>query len=566
MFARVSLEYDLIVEFDYDSSRCSFMQVFDKNLIGPFTVGTVTLLLLAAAFVASVILSRQRLLRAQRAQMDEMGARERKYRSLFENSLIGMVRLSLHDWTLLEANEAFKKFAASVPLVVGDNFLACLTSLDQSKLKAELYKSGTVENFETHIRCSDGTILWILFSGRIYFSDGYVEGIVADNTKRVKAEETLREQAALLEKAHDAVVVCSTDNLVRFWNPGAERLFLWSAGEAIGRSITDLIYSEEEIPVLRKRRDELVQSGEWSGEVRQVRKDGSPVVSTSRWTLVRDLDGTPASILEIHTDITEKKLLETKFQRMQRLESLGILAGGIAHDMNNILAPIILSIQSLKKKWDDVSSRNYLATLEESAQRGADLVKQVLTFARGVEGQRVAVHADALIEEVLKTASQTFLPSIELERAIADDLWPAIGDFFQLQQVLMSLSINARDAMPRGGRLSFTAENVVVDDQFVKENPEAKPGVYVLIQVTDTGKGIPSSELDKIFEPFYSTKSLGQGTGLGLSTALGIVRSHLGFILVDSRPGVGTTFKVYLPAQLYEFEEDTHSSRSEKKL
>jgi len=149
---------------------------------------------------------------------------------------------------------------------------------------------------------------------------------------------------------------------------------------------------------------------------------------------------------------------------------------------------------------------------------------------------------------VLKTASQTFPPSIELERAIADDLWPAIGDFFQLQQVLMNLSINARDAMPRGGRLSLTAENVVVDDQFVKENPEAKPGVYVLIQVTDTGKGIPSSELDKIFEPFYSTKSLGQGTGLGLATVRRIVMQQEGKVEIESEPGKGTRVIVHLPA------------------
>jgi two-component system cell cycle sensor histidine kinase/response regulator CckA len=541
------------------------MQIFDRDFFWPIIAGSAALLILAGGFIAAIVLSRRRFLRAQHEQMEELRAREQKYRTFFENSLIGMVRLSLHDWTLLEVNEAFRRMAAKVPLDVGNNFLGSLAPLDQSKLKAELYNKGSVENFETRIQCSDEMMLWISFSGRVYFNEGYVEGVVVDSKSRVKAEERLHEQAALLEKAHDAIVVLSTDNIVKFWNPGAERFFLWSGSEAIGRPITDLIYTEQEIPAFRKRRDELFLNGEWSGEVSQVRKDGNQVVSASRWTLVRDSDGNPGSILEIHTDITEKKLLEAKFLRIQRLESLGILAGGIAHELNNVLAPIILSIQSLKKKWDDVSSRNSLATLEASAHRGADLVKQVLTFARGIEGQRVAIRPETLVHEVLKIASQTFPRSIELESAVADDLWPAIGDTAQLVQVLMSLSNNARDAMPHGGRLSITSENVVVEEQFVKKNPEAKPGVYVVIQVTDTGKGIQPTELDKIFEPFYTTKSLGQGTGLGLSTALGIVKSHQGFILVDSKVGSGTTFKVYLPAQLYQSSEDAQSNKNEEK-
>jgi len=533
------------------------VQLADKNLPWFIVFCTASLLILIGGSIAFIVLSRRKLLKVQRQQLGDLQAREQKYKNLFEHSLIGIIRLSLHDWTLLEVNETFRRMTAKVPLDVGRNFLACLPPLDQANLKAELYNKGMVENFESHIRCEDGTLLWISFSGQVYFSDGYIEGIVADSTRRIKAEEKLREQAALLEKAHDAIVVMTMENVITMWNPGAERLYLWKSSEAIGRSITDLIYAEQELPAFRKRREELLVNGEWSGEVSEVRKDGSQVLATSRWTLIHGVDNIPTAILEIHTDITEKKLLEGKFLRIQRLESLGILAGGIAHDLNNILAPIILSIQSLKRRWDDVASRNHLATLEASAHRGAELVKQVLTFARGVEGQRVPVRLEPLINEVLKSASQSFPPSIAFERAIAEDLWPAIGDASQLSQVMMNLSLNAKDAMPRGGKLSITAENVVVDDQFVKKNPEAKPGVYVVVQVTDTGKGIPLTELDKIFEPFYTTKSLGSGTGLGLSTALGIVKSHQGFILVDSRVGVGTTFKIYVPAQLYQSSEES---------
>ena len=527
------------------------MQTLDKDFLWAIIVGTMTMLVLASGLIAAIVTSQRRFIKAQRLQMEELSAREQKFRNLFENSLVGMVRLSLHDWTVIEANEAFRVMFANVSPVIHQNFLANFPAAEQSALKEKLYEKGFVEYFETHLRCNDGSYLWISFSGKVYFKDGYVEGVVNNITSRVNAEERNREQAALLEKAHDAIVVLDLENRVQFWNQGAERLYLWSTREAVGRTITDLIYDRPEKDAFGKRRQELLATGEWSGDVNQIRKDGGQVIASSRWTLVKNSDGTPKSILEIHADITDKRLLEAKFLRVQRLESLGILAGGIAHDLNNILAPILLSIQFLKKKWTDPASQKHLVTLEKSAHRGADLIKQLLTFARGIEGERVGIRPESLVQEVLTIASQTFPKSIELHSAIANEPWTVIGDVTQLHQVLINLSINARDAMPHGGRLSITVDNVVIDEPFVKKNPEAKPGVYVLMQVTDTGSGIPTSELDKIFEQFYTTKTLGKGTGLGLSTALGIVRSHSGFILVESRTGTGTTFKVYLPAQLY---------------
>jgi two-component system cell cycle sensor histidine kinase/response regulator CckA len=525
------------------------MQGIDNDLIWAIIVGTSTLLILSVALVAVVVLSQRKWIKAQRSQMEELRTREQKYRNLFENSLVGMVRLSLHDWTLLETNDAFDKMFKGVLSNVHYDFLSLLSPADQARLKAEIYNTGYVENFETSLKLPDGDSLWISFSGRVFFNDGYVEGIVNDITARKSVEEQLHEKAALLEKAHDAIIVLNLDNIILFWNPGAERVYQWSAKEAVGRAVTHLIYDEQEVPAFRKRRDELLLHGEWNGELNHVRRDGSQVVSASRWTLVRGADGGPKSILEIHTDITEKKVLESKFLRVQRLESLGILAGGIAHDLNNVLAPIILSVQMLKNKLTDVISRKHVATIETSAHRGANLVRQVLTFARGIEGDRIEIKPESLLQEVLKIASQTFPPSIELESAVADGLWTVVGDTTQLHQVLMNLCINAKDAMSLGGRLSVSIENTVVDDGFVKRNPEAKPGVYVVIQVTDKGTGIPPTELDKIFEPFYTTKTFGKGTGLGLSTALGIVKSHGGFMTVESRLGSGTTFKVYLPAQ-----------------
>ncbi len=527
------------------------MQFFDKGLVWFTIVVSAALTILAIGFIAVVVRSRREIARAKHHLADEATDWKQKYSDLFANSLVGMVRLSLHDWTILEANRTFLDFASKIPLAAGENFLTCMSPSDQEKFKAGLYDEGGLRRFETGVRCSDGSTQWLSFSGQVYFREGYVDCVITDTTDRVDAEARLREQSAFMNSAHDAILVLSADNIVRFWNPGAERMYQWSSSDAVGMRITDLIYPHEEIPLFRKRREELLRNREWSGELRQRRKDGTELLATSRWTLIPDAENKDSAILEIHTDITEKKQLELKFVRVQRLESLGMLAGGIAHDLNNVLAPIILSVQSLKTKWEDSASQEYLDTIEASAQKGANLVKQVLAFARGVEGQRVPIRLENLVREVMKTASYTFPRSIDLEEAIAADLWPAIGDPSQIQQVLTNLALNARDAMPRGGKLSISAENIVVDDQFAPKNPEARPGVYVLVQVTDTGKGIPPSELEKIFEPFHTTKSAGQGTGLGLSTALGIVRSHGGFILVESRQASGSTFKVFLPAQLY---------------
>ena len=531
-------------------------------MVWAILVGSAALVVLAAGFIGAIIYSQRRHIRSQKMRLEELREREAKYRNLFENSLIGMFRVSLNDWKILEVNESLRKILAPVSLPSDPGFLSYFNPDDQASLKEHLYDHGSVQNYETFLKRTDGTYLWISFSARVFFKDGYVEGVVSDITDRKLAEEKIREQAMLLEQAPDAIIVLDLENRVKFWNPGAEKLYQWTAAEAMGQSIAGIIYDPKELPFFELRRKDLMKKGEWTGELRQRKKDLAKITTTSRWTLVRGVDGLPKSILEIHTDVTEKKILEDKFLRSQRIESLGILAGGIAHDLNNILAPITMSIGMLKAKWLDVVSHRHLSTLERSAERAADIVKQVLTFARGIEGDRTAIRPETVIGEVAKIVSETFPKSIELETALRADLWTIMGDATQLQQVLMNLCINARDAMPRGGRLSLTAENTVVDEQFAATTVDAHPGVYVVITVTDTGSGIPPSQLEKIFEPFFTTKTLGRGTGLGLSTTLGIVKSHRGFILVDSTVDAGSTFSVYLPAQLQSIPVPTVDSES----
>jgi PAS domain S-box-containing protein len=247
-------------------------------------------------------------------------------------------------------------------------------------------------------------------------------------------------------------------------------------------------------------------------------------------------------------DLTERKKLEQQFLRAQRMESIGTLAGGIAHDLNNILAPIIMAIEILKLKATDAQTKGILDTLEVTSNRGADIVRQVLSFAKGMKHERIEIQPKHLLKDIKTIIQDTFPKNIQQELSLPDEIWTIQGDPTQIHQILLNLCVNARDAMPNGGQLTIGVENCVLDEQYVAMNTQAKTGRYVLISVTDSGIGMPPEILDKIFEPFFTTKELHQGTGLGLSTVMAIVKSHDGIINVYSEPGNGSTFKVYLPA------------------
>jgi PAS domain S-box-containing protein len=403
---------------------------------------------------------------------------------------------------------------------------------------------------EYRFRRSDGTYTPVVERGHIMRDEAgrviRMIGGMTDLTERKAIAARVANQAVLLDAASDAIYQMDLDGRILSWNRSADAIYGWAVSDALGNPSRDLLHalpSEFDQARLLVLRDE-----QWRGELRQRTKAGLALIVEARWTLVRDDYKKPVSILSINTDITERKKLEAQFLRAQRMESVGTLAGGIAHDLNNILAPILMAVASLQQDATTDEAREVLETLRSCSQRGADLVRQVLSFARGVEGDRLLVQPSHLMHDIEQIIRQTFPKNIDFRLSHPRSLWAVEGDPTQLHQVFMNLCVNARDAMPKGGTLTVTMKNVVLDATYAGMSPEAKAGNYVVINVADTGHGIAPDVREKIFEPFFTTKEVGKGTGLGLSTTATIVRSHGGFITVYSEVGRGSAFGVYLLA------------------
>ena len=357
--------------------------------------------------------------------------------------------------------------------------------------------------------------------------------------------------AGILASAMDAIITVNEEQQIVLFNAAAEKMFRRPAAEALGHTLDDLIPER----FRESHRHQVRHFGETNitqramGKMRPLtglRADGEEFPMEASISQVNAEGHKLYSV--IIRDITEKKHLEAQFLRAQRLESIGTLAGGIAHDLNNVLSPILTAVELLQMRFTDESSQRLLNILHTNAVRGGEMIKQVLSFARGIEGECAPLQPKHLIKEITRILADTLPKNIEIRFAIADDLWSVMGDATQLHQVLMNLCVNARDAMTEGGKLSIEAENLEVDEHYAHLNVGARPGRYVSISVSDSGVGIPDENLSKVFDPFFTTKGHGKGTGLGLSTVAAIVRSHGGFVSLYSEVGRGSHFKICLPA------------------
>lgn len=373
-------------------------------------------------------------------------------------------------------------------------------------------------------------------------------GVMEDITKGRMLEEDLRKLSMAVEQSPASIIITNTNGEIEYVNPKFQEVTGYAATEVIGKK-TSILKSGQTPDLEYKQLWEMIITGEeWHGEFHNKKKNGELFWESATIAPIKNLQGKVTHFLAVKEDISEKKTFEAQMYRSQRLESIGTLAGGIAHDLNNVFSPILMAIQLLQSSAPDAKKQEWLSMLQSSTERGASIVKQLLTFARGYEGEKILLQPKHLIHDIEKIISETFPRNIRVSTEIARDLWMVSGDLTQLHQVLMNLCVNARDAMTSGGRLLIKAANIVLDERAIRLHFNGTPGPYVVITVEDTGIGISKDNIDKIYDPFFTTKEIGKGTGLGLSTVLSIVKSHAGFVNVYSEEGQGSIFKLYLPA------------------
>jgi two-component system, cell cycle sensor histidine kinase and response regulator CckA len=487
---------------------------------------------------------------------------EERYHLLFHKNPLPMWVIDLDTLAFLAVNEAAveqygysaDEFASMTirNLHVPEDLPSIMDRLSPEKVRTPA--NGLILK---HLK-KDGTTIFVELDSRVVTFSGREAKLALANdiTERKMTEDRVREQAALLDLASDAILVQDLSGKVSYWNKGAERLYGWGAVQARGNQM-DALFPKQDKPALAAAQQELLARGEWIGELRKHTQSGQEVTVSSRWTLLRNDRGEPCSVLIIDTDITEKKKLESQFLRAQRIEGIGTLATGMAHDLNNILAPILMSAGYLRWDIPPQEREKAIGRIELSVKRGAEIIQQVLTFGRGIDGERVAVKPPDLLAEISEIISQTFPKNIILEVDSQPNLGPLLGDRTQIHQVLLNLCVNARDAMPKGGYLRLRAGTTTLTEPMPALPTPAQPGPYIVFEVADTGCGISAADRERIFDPFFTTKEVGKGTGLGLSTALGIVQSHRGVVIVESEPNRGTTFKVFLPTSADAPEKNT---------
>jgi PAS domain S-box-containing protein len=375
----------------------------------------------------------------------------------------------------------------------------------------------------------------------------------AEIAERKLAEEALRESEeryrTVLEANPDPVVVYDIEDKVVYFNPAFTDVFGWTLEERLGKKLDGFV-PEANWPETQMMIDKVL-AGESFSTIESFRytKDGDIIPVSISGAVHRDGEGNPVGSVINLRDVTERKKLESQLQQAQKMEAVGTLAGGVAHDFNNLLQAVqgYAELALMGKREDEPGYRE-VQEIVRAARRGGELTQQLLAFSRKAESNLRPTDLNHEVQNIKRLLERTIPKMIDIELDLQENLKAVNADPAQIEQILMNLAVNAKDAMSEEGKLTIATRKVTVDETYCRTHTDAKPGEYVLLSITDTGYGIAEETMDRIFEPFYTTKGVGEGTGLGLAMVYGIVKNHGGYVMCSSEPGAGATFEIYLPA------------------
>jgi PAS domain S-box-containing protein len=509
-------------------------------------LGSALTVSIAIGYILLALKSSKALGEVQHSKFIELAKSEQRLNSLFEHSLAGMFKFNIHSFEVVDANRTFQNMLQWKSLSDYKILSRSFPTKDIDKIRNGIIQNGTITDYEIQCTSLRDDKFWGLLSVEGVAGEEFAYGVLIDISKRKLFEEENEEQAALLNETQDAIMVLDEYGNIVLWNSSAENIYGILRESVLGKSLKTILFNNGNAEEYDQVWTDVSEYKEWYGNLRQNKADRTVILTESHWKKISSKTTGRDIILIVNTDITETKKIEEMYLRSQKMETLALLTSSIAHDLQNILAPVSMSIGLLKDDLKDQKSIKILDAVEESANNGLELLKKILTIGKGIKGENKLIEMNNLLEVVINSFSSNMPTIFRIERNYLQNNFTVMGDHNQLQQVFLNVLVNARDAMPQGGTITISAHNMGKSDFIVQEftlNPSLLYGVF---SVSDNGAGIKESDMDKIFDPFFTTKAPDRGTGLGLSIVQNIIKQHKGFIEVDST-NKGTTFKIYLP-------------------
>jgi len=485
----------------------------------------------------------------RRRREEALSASEKQYRNLVDNALVGIYKTDL-EGNILYVNEALIKMMEfeSYEDMKSVGVLARYSNLnDRDTFVETLKETGKINHFEVDLLTKSGAVKNVILTGVLERDS--ISGMILDITEGKQAVEERIRLATVVEQAAESVIISDRRGTIHYVNPAFERLSGYSSEDIVGKNFR-ILKSDRHDEVFYREMWKTITSGTaWAGRIINRMKDGSLRQFETTISPIRDKNGVIVNFVSVNRDVTQEVALEAQLFQAQKMEAVGTLAGGIAHDFNNLLQVIQGYTEVLQNDVGrNKSSLEALQKIHHSAKRGAELTRQLLTFSRKVQSERRPLDLNREVEQLKKLLERTIPKMIEIELYLSENPAVVSADPIQVEQAIMNLAVNAKDAMPEGGKIVIETERVRLDEHFCRTHLGARPGEYVLLSISDTGHGMNREILDHVFEPFYTTKDVGKGTGLGLAMVYGIVKNHEGYILCYSEVSTGTTFKIYLPA------------------